>query len=889
MNNWTSIITAATHGLTKKGIEYAIGVATSPPSRNPSNASGANLIVDFASHKMEHTVPVESLTVEAAYAQMLEIGLPCLGYWSQPVKLPILCTCRDGTKRTLWLTFDFMVVYPDHVELVECKTEAEALKLSLEFPGRYHHAEDGNWTGPEIEEALKEYGIRFRIVTTAELPSILLRNYTLLEEARQNEYSNPNALSNIQACFPVGDKGVSMAELIGKAGPCFTKNDVYFAILRGDLHTLLDVCLLINNKTTQVFTRAIHAEAYRLLNFQTKPKLTVPAIVKLGTRVRWNGTDFAVCSVSPNSIYINQHNGEPICLPQPFFNKSLSSGELQLIEEEVIALGQLHKDLERHLSVLTAENRSIAINRKRFLDFWKEHRNARPEDFGLGPATKRTIQRWAYLAKKSQRKYGTWFWLLLEQPRAGRPRDDFPKELREEMTAIAEELYFTKTGRSLKFVWRQLRERRKARRVHIPSFGAFRRHVAGMKNIKYATCSRQGEKAAYKYGYSEVGEPNWITAGDFPFKVTQMDGKTLDVIVVDDETGEILGNPTITLRVLPHFGAVPVGWAMLLEPESSRSASVAYRDQMERFGEPSKFEIVDNGKAFNNSTYDQLLATLDTTKVNRKPYDPRFASEIEGVFRTIDREIIHNLAGNTKATQDVQNMSPEMDPRKLAVWTFKALYEHLEYYLFTVLWDAPSASLGTTPRLAFERAKIHAPNREGRYILPPDQAGILYFPEVDGCTRLVQPGRGVYVEGYYYWASLMAKPLVEKTYVAVRYDPFDLYTVFAAIDGKWVECTARRAPELRNVTEKTRGMLAVVRRRLKNNHASRREKTHGHKLAQLGEAMLMDEKLLRQQRRARAQRHALDAGKNIATPTNVSTTTTITTLPEIDYTHLGQM
>jgi len=50
---------------------------------------------------------------------------------------------------------------------------------------------------------------------------------------------------------------------------------------------------------------------------------------------------------------------------------------------------------------------------------------------------------------------------------------------------------------------------------------------------------------AYKYGtYDSVGK-NWITAGDFPLKVAQMDGKTFDILVVDDETGEVLGKPTI--------------------------------------------------------------------------------------------------------------------------------------------------------------------------------------------------------------------------------------------------------------------------------------------------------------------------------------------------------
>ncbi|MBI2518164.1 MAG: Mu transposase C-terminal domain-containing protein [Opitutae bacterium] len=882
MTNWTSIITAASHGLTTKGLEYTIGVATSPPSRNPSNASGANLIVDFASRKMGHTVPVESLTVEAAYVQMLEIKIPCLGYWPQPLHRPILCTCRDGIKRTLWLTFDFLVVYGTHVELVECKTEAEAVKLSLEFPGRYCRDAEGNWTGPEIEEALKEYGIRFRVVTTAELPSTLLRNYTLLEEARQDEYSSPRALDCILRCFPKNDKGVALSELLEKAGADFTKNDVYYAILRDDLHVLLDECLLVDDRTTIVFSIAYHAEVHRMLFFQTKARSSAPVVLKQGSRLRWNGGDYSVCNASPESVYIIQKDGHPLCMPRALLQSLMRGGEIHLWDEESVSLGALHADLKRHLKVLTPGNQTMAINRKRFLDFRKDHSDARAEDFGLEPVSERTVIRWANLARKSESKYGNPYWLLLNQPRDGRPRDVLPSEMRDEMTAIAKELYFQQVGRSLRYVWRELRRRRQARGVHIPSIGAFREHVSKMKNLKEATSSREGDKSGYKFGNSDLGEPNWITPGDFPFKVTQMDGKTLDIEVVDDETGEPLGKPTITLRVLPHYGAVPVGWAMLFEPESNRSASMAYRDQMERFNEASKFEIVDNGKAFNNCTYDGLLGTLDTTKINRKPYDPRFASEIESVFNTMDREVIHNLEGNTKATQDAKNMDADMDPKKKAVWTFRTLYDRLEYYLFTLLWDAPSSSLGMTPRAAFERDLRRAPDRAGRFMLSPEQAQIAFMPEVDGGTRVVQPGRGVYVEGYYYWHDAMKRPGVEKTEVLVRYDPFDLYTCMVAIDGKWEECTARRAPELRNVTEKTRRMMCVVRRRHKNTHAKRRENTHGKRLAEMANEMRADEKVQLQLRRDRAQQHA--TGKGSSSESNNGDKKPV--MPKLDFKHL---
>lgn len=91
-----------------------------------------------------------------------------------------------------------------------------------------------------------------------------------------------------------------------------------------------------------------------------------------------------------------------------------------------------------------------------------------------------------------------------------------------------------------------------------------------------------------------------------------------------------------------------------------------------------------------------------------------------------------------------------------AIETIAKIIVRVEEYLFTMLWDAPSAALGTTPRKAFEQDMKRSPDPETEhFVLPPDQAEVAFFPEVDGGVRLVQPGRGVYVEGYYYWSKRM--------------------------------------------------------------------------------------------------------------------------------------
>lgn len=834
-----------------------------------------NVLVDLASKKMGHTVQLESLTVEAAYAQMLEISTRCVGYWSQPTKIPVTCTDRDGVKRTRWVTFDFLVLETDGVLLVECKTEKEAIKLSMETPGRFARDAQGRWTSPEVEESLKEYGIKAVIVTTAELNPTLLRNYSLLEEARQRDYSHPDALTSIRTKIPAA--GATLASLLDFAGEKFTKNDIYFGILRQDLHVLWDIQLLVDHRITLVFREVHHAEVHRLLHCNTKPESVAPIILKPGVRIKWNGTYYTVCNASEEKVYLRTDVGEPLPLQQQLLYSLLKSGEAEVFQAENVGQAVQHAELARLQRVLSPERIVLTKLRQQFLALLEVEPSTRPEHFSL-EASLRTIQRWRKSARESQIKYNSTFWGLLDEPRPGRPRDDLPTEMRADMTQFADDLYFSKVKRTLRYVWRALRDSRRERGLRCPSHGAFRRHVDHMNNVYTATKLRDGERAAYKYSSAEIGTPNWITASDFPFKTAQMDGKLVDIGLVDEETGEYLGKPTLTLICLPHYGGIPIGWVLLFEPESYRSATSSIREMMERYGEPTKFLIVDNGKAFRNTTFDMLLAALDTTKIDRRPYDPRFGCEIESIFSTIEREFVHNLTGNTKAMRSRETATKENDPRVTAVWTFQKFHARLTEYLES-LWDAPSASLGTTPRIALERDRKPAPNREGRFVLPPDQTKAAYFSDVDGGTRIVQPGRGVRVEGYYYWHAEMAKPSLERTEVRVRYDPFDLFVVLVAIDGKWVECLARHAPELRNVTEKMRRVASLVRRRLANNHAARREASHGIKLGKFGAATREDEKVLKEARRANAQRCAL--GKPTETPSRL-----VGKLPQMNFSRL---
>jgi putative transposase len=342
-------------------------------------------------------------------------------------------------------------------------------------------------------------------------------------------------------------------------------------------------------------------------------------------------------------------------------------------------------------------------------------------------------------------------------------------------------------------------------------------------------------------------------------KFGQIDTKYKDIQVVDAETGEVLGRAYLTLLTLPHYGNVPIGMALLLEPPSYRSAMMALRDAFRRFGDLPRFIAIDGGSEFNNTEFDKLLGVFGISKSKGGPRDPRKRSGIESRWSALDAEMIHEMQGNTVPLTHVREMSKEFDPKKNAVWTLPDLYDELEHYFFTMLWDAPSAMLGTTPRTAFNRDLKLAPERrpEG-FVIPNGAEAIAFLPDVRNLTRKVRAGNGIWVEGYYYFSDKMEEPGVIGSKVRVRYDPFDLYTVYAAIGGEWAPCVARFAPELRNLTERHRFLHAQIWRRMRRDHGKKRDAIHGRALADNSLSLRNKEKLRKEQMCAKAQQRPED-------------------------------
>src|SRR5258708_13127486 len=94
-------------------------------------------------------------------------------------------------------------------------------------------------------------------------------------------------------------------------------------------------------------------------------------------------------------------------------------------------------------------------------------------------------------------------------------------------------------------------------------------------------------------------------------------------------------------------------------------------------------------------------------------------------------------------------------------------------------------ALHMTPRDAYAQSMERDGERDHKRIPYDDRFKKATFPTTQKGKAVVQPGKGVRMNYLDYWCDEMRDRAVERTSVAVRYDPFNLTVGFAWINNQW--------------------------------------------------------------------------------------------------------
>jgi len=185
--------------------------------------------------------------------------------------------------------------------------------------------------------------------------------------------------------------------------------------------------------------------------------------------------------------------------------------------------------------------------------------------------------------------------------------------------------------------------------------------------------------------------------------IVEADTHTLDVLIVDPDTKEVLGRPFLTCMIDVHTRAV-VGTYVSLFPPSAITSLAAFKDMLTRHGRglpggiPAQL-CPDNGVEFKNSAFSRLCEALSVTLTPSQVREPNGKPHIERFFGTITDDLIQKLSGTTFSNPTQRG---DYDSTKQACFTLADIRLFVEEWIDRHYHRTVHTRTGRAPICAWE-------------------------------------------------------------------------------------------------------------------------------------------------------------------------------------------
>jgi putative transposase len=285
--------------------------------------------------------------------------------------------------------------------------------------------------------------------------------------------------------------------------------------------------------------------------------------------------------------------------------------------------------------------------------------------------------------------------------------------------------------------------------------------------------------------------------GDEVNKEWEVDHTLLDIIVIDEVSGQIAGRPWMT-TIIDRYSRCIVGFSLSFAPPSWASVMDALRVAISRkdwileglqnitnkwdcYG-PPKVLITDHGRDFKSNSMEEASRAIGFDLRHMKPRKPWLKGKIERWFKTFEEEIVHTLPGTVFSKWEGREF---YNSEKFAVLTINEVNWIAAKYVVDVYQQRRHSKIGMKPAEKWKRGLHSIPTlREFDENLLVPMMGLLI-------PRTLRTG-GIFYMGLRWDSPEFSKVralLPDSSNVQARLDPLDITTiyVFDEIRKKWVE------------------------------------------------------------------------------------------------------
>ncbi len=756
----------------------------SPPER-ATEGGRHNVHGSYPSKKMGCTIQFESNNCELGYVIQTEFDAEVREYYCQPHALKHIYLSKLGKKIAHYETTDYLEISEKGISFISCKKEAELLELSSENPSRYVRDESGKWRCPPGEEAASEYGLGFRVVSSAELNPCFLQNLEFLADYIQERVVPlPETTETINAFFAERSFG-NLIDLIKNVG---SADEVYRAVVTGHLYFEWESEFLSQTHSAMVFRDCVSAKAYRCVMthryFDPAPQIETLAL-KPGSSVAWDGIAWEVLNVGVDTVTL-AHAKNVAPLPKPHFFELVNKGHIKgaVIERDP----RFDAAMER---LLTAS--PLALN-----EAWRRYdliapRLGRPvleihagDDQARNRTVREYLKRWAdcevlYL--------DGFIGLIPNYASQGNRNPKLPARTIKLAKAVIRKYWLKEKAPVKQNTWLRFKKIAKRLQISICSDKTFYGLFAEVR-LKEATEARHGHKAAYQVaGPLWDGDPALFAKhGDRAFAVAHIDHTEVDLEFLSSVTRVNLGKAWLTL-LIDAYTRVVLACYLSFDRPSYVACMMAMRTCVSRHGRLPDVIVSDQGKEFRCRCFRRLAARHGCTLKYRPKSEPRFGAIVERAFGSLNTRLINNLEGNTQNSKKPRESAKSHAPTSRAVWTVPRFIPFLERFLYDVLPSLDHFGLLRTPKAIFEESLALHGLREGRRLAYSEAFIFDSLPTPSAPEkRRVHGRKGISVNYLTYWSRELRDPKVIGTKVHVKFDPFDAGHIWAYVKNRWIRC-----------------------------------------------------------------------------------------------------
>lgn len=147
------------------------------------------------------------------------------------------------------------------------------------------------------------------------------------------------------------------------------------------------------------------------------------------------------------------------------------------------------------------------------------------------------------------------------------------------------------------------------------------------------------------------------------------------------------------------------------------------------------------------------------------------------------------------------------------------MYEYLCFWAYEIYDTEEHPALLQSPRETWTTGLFQSGSRSHRLIADALEFRMLTLPTTTKGKAKVQPGLGVKINYLYYWSNAFRNPEIERTWVNVKYDPFDAGIAYAFVGGQWVQCICQNYADFRGRSEKELRLASIELHKRQQNHA----------------------------------------------------------------------